>query len=232
MGGKSTGIFTGFNCGPDSSDKKKIIKKNLGVVCKKIKTKFKKIVLINQIHSNKLYYISKRSKINNKFKGDALITDRRNMPIAVLTADCAPVLIYDADRKMVAAIHAGWKGAYKDIVKKVVRFMVKKGCTIQNITAAIGPCISTNNYQVGEDFKKKFIRKDKKNILFFKKNKNKNYFSLNRYIYFQLKSINIKKIDIINKDTFNIKNNFFSARRSIHCNESDYGRNISIIMIN
>ena len=75
---------------------------------------------------------------------------------------------------MVAAIHAGWKGAYKDIVKKVVRFMVKKGCSIQNITAAIGPCISINNYQVREDFKKKFINKDKKNILFFKKTENKN----------------------------------------------------------
>ena len=133
---------------------------------------------------------------------------------------------------MIAAIHAGWKGAYKDIVKKVVRFMVKKGCSIQNITAAIGPCISINNYQVREDFKKKFINKDKKNILFFKKTGNKNYFSLNKYIYSQLKSLNIKKIDIINKDTFNVKNNFFSARRSISRNENDYGRNISIIMIN
>ena len=69
-------------------------------------------------------------------------------------------------------------------------------------------------------------------MLFFKKIKNKKYFSLNKYIYFQLKSLNIKKIDIIDKDTFNIKNKFFSARRSISRNENDYGRNISIIMIN
>ena len=133
---------------------------------------------------------------------------------------------------MIAAIHAGWKGAYKDIVKKVIIFMVKKGCSLQNITAVIGPCISVNSYQVGEDFKKKFIKKDKKNIFFFKKTKSKNYFSLNKYIYFQLKSLNIKKIDIIKKDTFNVKNNFFSARRSISHNENDYGRNISIIVIN
>ena len=133
---------------------------------------------------------------------------------------------------MIAAIHAGWKGAYKDIIKKVVRFMIKKGCSFQNITAAIGPCISVNNYQVKEEFIKKFVKKDKKNIVFFKKTNNKNYFNLNKYIYFQLKSLNIKKIDIVNKDTFNIKNNFFSARRSISRNESDYGRNISIIMIN
>ena len=154
------------------------------------------------------------------------------MPIAVLTADCAPILIHDEGRKMIAAIHAGWKGAYKDIVKKVVRFMIKKGCTPQNITVAIGPCISSNNYEIKEDFKKKFIKKDKKNVLFFKSTKTKNYFSLNKYILFQLESLNIKNIDIINKDTFDDKNKFFSARRSISRNENDYGRNISIIMIN
>ena len=110
--------------------------------------------------------------------------------------------------------------------------MITKGCSPQNITAVIGPCISVNNYEVRDDFKKKFIKKDKKNIIFFKIDKNKNYFDLNKYIHFQLESLNIKKIDIINKDTFNAKNNFFSARRSISRNENDYGRNISIIMIN
>jgi len=232
LGGKSTGIFKSLNCGPGSSDKKKNILKNLEIVGNKIKTKSKEIVLLNQIHSNKFQYISKNSKPNNKFEGDALVTDKRNMPIAVLTADCAPILIYDGKKKMIAAIHAGWRGVYKDIVKKVVKFMIKKDCSPQNITAAIGPCISSNNYQIKEDFIKKFIKKDKKNIIFFKKTKNKNYFNLNKYIYFQLKSLNIKKIDVINKDTFNTKNNFFSARRSISHNENDYGRNISIIMIN
>ncbi len=221
-----------MNCGPGSSDKQKDIQRNLKIVGNKIKTKSKKIILLKQIHSNKFKYIGKRTKLDNKFEGDALITDKKNIPIAVLTADCAPILLFDENKKMVAAIHAGWKGAYKDIIKRVIKFMVKKGCSPNNITAAIGPCISSKNYQVREDFIKKFIKKDKNNMVFFKKNINKNYFNLNKYIQFQLKSLNIKKIDIINKDTFNIKNNFFSARRSINCNESDYGRNISIIMIN
>ena len=216
-----------------SSDNKKNILKNLETVSNKIKAKSKKIVLLNQVHSNKFKYISKNSKINNnKFEGDALITNKRNLPIAVLTADCAPILIHDDNKGMIAAIHAGWKGAYKGIVKKVVKFMIKKGCSPKNITAAIGPCILSNNYEVGKDFIKKFIKKDKKNIIFFKKTKNKNYFNLNKYVHFQLKSLDIKKIDIIDKDTFISKNNFFSARRSISRNETDYGRNISIIMIN
>jgi len=233
LGGKSTGIFKSLNCGPGSSDKKKNIQKNLEIVRNKINAKSKKIVLLNQVHSNRFYYISKNSNLsNNKFEGDALITDKKNLPIAVLTADCVPILIHDEKKNMIAAIHAGWKGAYKGIVKKVVKFMVKKGCSPKNITAAIGPCISRNNYEVKEDFKKKFIKKDKKNIIFFKITKNKNYFNLNKYIHFQLESLNIKKVDIINKDTFNAKNNFFSARRSNSRKENDYGRNISIIMIN
>ena len=79
---------------------------------------------------------------------------------------------------------------------------------------------------------KKFIKKDKKNGLFFKKTKDKNYFSLGKYIHHQLKALDIKNIDVIKKDTFVSKNNFFSARRSIRLNENDYGRNISVIMIN
>jgi len=230
---KSTGIFRGLNFGSSSSDKKKDILKNLETINNKFTSKSKKIVLLNQVHSNKFYYISGSSKFNgNKFEGDALITDKRKLPIAILTADCAPILIYDENKEMIAAIHAGWKGAYKGIVKRVVKFMIKKGCSPKNITAAIGPCISSNNYEVKEDFKKRFIKKDKKNFIFFRNTKNKNYFNLNRYIHFQLESLNIKKIDIINKDTFNAKNNFFSARRSISRNENDYGRNISIIMIN
>ena len=170
LGGESTGIFKSLNCGPGSSDKKKNILKNLVTVGNKIKANPKKIILLNQVHGNKLHYISKNSKLSNtNFEGDALVTNKRNIPIAILTADCAPILIHDDSQGMIAAIHAGWSGAYKDIIKKVVKFMVKKGCSPQRITAAIGPCISYNNYQVREDFIKKFIKKDKNNIIFFKK---------------------------------------------------------------
>ena len=233
LGGKSKGIYKSLNCGFNSSDNKKDILKNLSQVEKKIKSGLSKIVLLNQIHSNKFYYIDKTSKLNHKkFSGDALITNKSNTPIAVLTADCAPILVFDKKNKTIAAIHAGWKGAYKGIVKKVIKFMIKKGSSTKDITAVIGPCISQKNYEVKQDFVKRFIKKDPKTKVFFKKTKDKNYFNLNKYVAYQLKSLNIKKVEVINKDTFNIKNNFFSARRSMSHNESDYGRNISVIMIN
>ena len=101
----------------------------------------------------------------------------------------------------------------------------------KDLIAIIGPGISQKNYEIKKDFKDKFLKKDKKNKIFFKFIKNKTYFSLNKYIYSQLKKLGVNNLEIINKDTFDPKNNFFSARRSIHDKENDYGRNISIIMI-
>ena len=222
-----------MNCGSGLPDKKNDILNDLNFINKKINSRLKKIILLNQIHSNKFHFIDKKLKLTkNKFQGDALITDKKNTAIGVLTADCAPILIHDKSKKMISAINVGWKGAYKDIIKKVINFMLKKGCSLNSMTAVVGPCISMKNYEIKKDFKDRFMKKDKQNKIFFKKIGSKTYFTLNKYINYQLKCLNIKNIEIINKDTFDIKNNFFSARRSIGRNESDYGRNISIIVIN
>ena len=232
IGGKSKNIYKSLNCGPGSKDLLSNVKKNLQIVKKKINKSAKDIFLLHQVHSNKFIYIDDKYKLKIKPKADAIITNQKNLPIAVLTADCAPILICDNKKNMIAAIHAGWKGAHKGIIKKVIKFMIKKGCKLENITAVVGPCIAVENYEIKRDFIKKFLKKDIKNKIFFKKIRNKNYFNLNKYIYSQLKNLKVKNIDVINKDTFNAKNNFFSARRSISRNENDYGRNISIIMIN
>ena len=133
---------------------------------------------------------------------------------------------------MIAAIHAGWKGAFNEIIKKVIIFMVKKGCKKNDITVVIGPCIKQKSYNVREDFQRKFIEKNKKNKIYFKKKKNTIYFDLSNFVRSQLKSIKITNIETINIDTFDKRNNFFSARRSLRLKHDDYGRNISIIMIN
>jgi hypothetical protein len=233
QGGKSEGIYKSLNCGIGSSDTKKNVRNNLKIVCKKINCSSRKLILLNQNHSNKFYFIDKNFEFNKKkLKGDALITNVKNIAIGVLTADCVPILIYDKNLKIISAIHTGWKGAYIGVIKKVVKFLVKNGSNAKDLIAAIGPGISQKNYEIQKDFKDKFLKKDKQNKIFFKLIKNKTYFSLNKYIYSQLKKLGVNNLEIINKDTFDPKNNFFSARRSIHNKENDYGRNISIIMIN
>ena len=232
VGGYSKDIYKSLNCGPGSKDKKSNIKKNLNKVRKKISTKAKNIFLVSQFHSNKFIYIDEKYKKKKKPKADAIITNQKYLPIGILTADCAPILIYDHKIKMIAAIHAGWRGAFKGIINKVIKFMIKKGCNLENMTAVIGPSISLKNYEVRDDFRKKFVERNKKNSLFFKNNKKKLYFDLVKYIHSSLKSINIKHIDILKIDTFDIKNKFFSARRALKLKHNDYGRNISIIMLN
>ena len=177
VGGKSENIYKSLNCGLGSNDKKLNIKKNLEIVRRKISRKAKDIFLLQQIHSSKFVYINDKYKSNKKPKADAVVTNQRNLPIAVLTADCSPILIYDKKMKIIAAIHAGWKGAYKGIINKVIKFMVTKGCELKNMTAVVGPSISFKNYEVKEDFRLKFIKQNKK-ITFFLSLIKINYFSI------------------------------------------------------
>ena len=232
IGGKSKNIYKSLNCGPGSKDLPTSVNQNLEIVKNKISSLAEDIFLLNQVHGNKFIFIDKKYKIKKKPRADAVITNQKKIPIAVLTADCVPILICDHKKEMVAAIHAGWKGAHKNIIRKVLKFMFKKGCKPQYIVAAIGPSISVKNYEVKEDLRKKFIKKNKKNHKYFKNYKNKLYFDLPKYVYSLLLENKIKKIETIKIDTFNIKNKFFSARRAISLNHDDYGRNISIIMLN
>ncbi len=232
VGGKSKRIYNSLNCGPGSKDNILNIKKNLQIVKKKISKGAKNIFLLHQIHSNKFVYIDQKSVFRSKPKADAVITNQKNIPIGVLTADCVPVLIFDENKNFIAAIHAGWKGAYKDIITKVINFMIKKGSNPRNIIAVIGPAISIKNYEVKEDFKRKFLKKDRQNNKFFKIKYKKLYFNLPNYVKSCLIKNKIKNIESINIDTFNANNNFFSARRALKLNHDDYGRNISIIMLN
>lgn len=213
-------------------DLKKNVLRNLDIVKKKLSTNSTKIILTHQLHSNKFNFIDNKTNLKKKLIGDALITNQKKIPIGILTADCVPILLYDKRKNIVGAIHAGWRGAYKGIIKNVVKFFFKNKSSSKDIVAVIGPCISLKNYEIKKDFQKKFINKDRKNRLLFKKRKNKIYFNLRKYVKLELEKLKIYNIEVIHKDTFNIKNNFFSARRSIGRNENDYGRNISVIMIN
>ena len=171
-GGKSKGIYKSLNCGLGSNDKKINIQKNLKIAKNKISKNSKNILLVNQTHSQKYIYINNSNKIKSKrVKADAIITNQKKLPIAILTADCVPILIYDDTLKIIAAIHAGWRGAYKGIINNVIKFMIKKGSKIENIHAAIGPSISQKNYNVKKDFLKKFLKKTKKIKYFLKKEK-------------------------------------------------------------
>ena len=228
-GGVSKGIYKSLNCGLGSKDKIKDIKKNIEKVCKKIGCNKNNLILLNQIHSKIVHKISKIPK--KKLRGDSIITNKKGIALGILTADCAPVFIYDPVNNFISALHAGWKSAYKKIITITLKKLALKGSNLNKLVAIIGPCIGKESYEVRKDFFDKFIKQEKSNKKFFNKKKNKLYFNLNNYIKDEFLKSGVKNIEIIKKDTYILSNNFFSARRSIKNKTHDYGRNISVIMI-
>ena len=143
VGGVSSGIYKSLNCGIGSYDRKKNVVKNLKIVSKKIGVK-KKIILLHQLHSKKIFFVNKVSKKN--LFGDGLITNTKKLAIGILTADCAPILFFEPKKNIIGAIHAGWKGAHKKIGKKMINYFKKRGSKLNDIFAVIGPCISQNHF--------------------------------------------------------------------------------------
>ena len=170
-GGVSKGIYKSLNCGFGSDDKSKNVIKNIDKVCKKIGCNRNNLILLNQVHSNVVHTISKISK--KKLKGDSLITNKKGIALGILTADCAPVFIYDPVNNLISALHAGWKGAYQKIIKTTLKKFKSKGSNFKDLIAVIGPCIGKGSYEVRKDFLKKFVKQEKSNKKFFYEKNNK-----------------------------------------------------------
>ena len=225
--GFSKGIYNSLNCGMGSKDKKINILKNLNFVAKKMNIKKNKLILMHQTHSNKVAVV-KKENLNKKIIADAMVTKVKGIFLGVLTADCVPIILYDANNKIIACIHAGWKGAFSDIIKKTI-YKIKKMNSNNKIYACIGPCIGKKSYEVDLIFYKKFISKSYQNKKYFiKKNNRKKLFNLRRFVADKLVKFNVK-LDHINRDTYVEKSNFFSFRRSCKLQQKDYGRCISVI---
>ncbi len=228
--GFSKGIYKSLNCGKGSKDKKKNIKKNLKLVAKKMKVKCTNLVLMHQTHSNKVIEI-KKNNYKRKIIADASITKMKDIALGVLTADCVPIILYDVNNQIIACIHAGWKGAFSDIIKKTIT-KIKKINSKNKIYASIGPCIGAKSYEVDKLFYKKFINKTYKNKKYFiKKNNNKRLFNIRKFVADKLTAHKVN-IDHVNHDTFTEKTHFFSYRRSCKLKQNDYGRCISAVSLN
>ena len=230
--GNSKGIYKSLNCGPGSKDKKDNIKKNLNKISKFLNIKPRYLKLMHQEHSSRIIQINENNIMKKKFYSDALLTKLNKVGLGVLTADCVPILLYDKPNQIIGCIHAGWKGAFKDIIKKTVIKIKKISINKNKISAAVGPCIGKKNYEVGVKFKIKFLKKFKKSSSCFNEKKGRYLFDLRKFINIKLRESGVKRIDNIALDTFKNHSSFFSYRRSKLKGEKDYGRCISVIKLN
>jgi len=230
--GFSKGLYKSLNCGLGSSDIKNDILKNLEHVSSKIGCRKNYLMTLNQKHSNKVIFFDKEKHIKNKLEGDAIVTVLKNIGISILSADCAPILFYDPIKKIIGCAHAGWKGALNGIIESTVEKFNTLDSNNNDLIAVVGPCIGKKNYEVEENFLKKFMEKDASNKKYFEKISHKKYlFDLRAFINKKILKLNIKNIENIEKDTFSEKDFFFSYRRSCINKEEDYGRCISVILM-
>ncbi len=231
-GGVSNGIYKSLNCGLGSNDKKENVLRNLELVSKKINCNNEHLITLNQTHSNKVIFFNDISGVKNKMLGDAIVTKIKNIGIGILTADCAPILLYEPQKKIIACIHAGWKGSFNGIIENTIKKIKDLNSNIDNMVAVVGPCIKKESYEVGIEFFNKFLEEGLDNKFFFYKiKKDKYFFDLRGFINKKLSNLGIKNIDNIDIDTYTEKESFYSYRRSKFNGEEDYGRCISVILM-
>ena len=227
--GNSKGIYKSLNCGVGSKDDIKDVDKNLEIIAKNFKVEKRRLILMNQTHSNNVKIIEQESD-NIKVNADAILTTKDNLALGVLTADCAPILIFETKKKIIGCIHAGWKGAINGIIENTIEKIKELGGDINKLIVCIGPCIDIKNYEVKEDFYDTFRKKSKNSEIFFLKGKNDSfYFDLRGFISKKFKNNGVLQVDNINVDSFSAHEEYFSHRRAKKLGENDYGRCISVI---
>lgn len=231
LGGTSSGIFSGLNCGIGSGDDPEIVSLNRKMVADEVGVSTDKLIGLYQVHSNIVHDVT-----YDRPEGDAFVTDQAGVALSVLTADCAPVLFVgckDNGEPVIGAAHAGSKGALSGVLDNVVYRMKEKGCALDSVSACIGPCISKNSYEVGASFIEPFLTHNDGAERFFHPASKEGHalFDLSAYCAWRLFQAGVKNTIMMDIDTYKNEEEFYSYRRSTHRNEKQYGRQISVIMI-
>lgn len=229
QGGASSGVFKGLNCGQSSSDQREAVALNRARVAQAMGVAPDHLIGVHQIHSADVVTVDDPAA--PRPQADALVTSRPGLALAVLTADCQPVLFADADAGVIGAAHAGWKGALTGVLEATIDAMEALGARRDTITAVIGPTISRAAYEVGPDFPEPFLAQDPRNSRFFCPGKDgHHHFDLPAYGLNRLRSAGVRAA-WTGHCTYGAPDLFFSYRRSTHRKEADYGRLISTITL-
>lgn len=230
-GGASSGLFAGLNCGRRSTDQTEMVVVNRARVATAMGVPANALATVKQVHSADVVTLTDAHDIAAvaNTEADGIVTARRGVALAVLTADCQPILLADADAGVIGACHAGWRGALNGIVEATVDAMRALGA--RQISAVIGPTISQRAYEVSPDFMDSFLAEDPAYGRFFSGGPNGRPM-------FDLPSFGLMRLRDAGADaewtghcTYSDPGRFFSYRRATHEGEADYGRLISAITL-
>lgn len=226
-GGVSAGVHGGLNVGLGSADDQAAVAENRARATAAV-LPGAALVTCYQIHSADCITVSDAPA--DRPHGDALVTNTPGLALGILTADCAPVLLADAEAGVVGAAHAGWKGAIGGITDATIAAMEALGARRERMTAAIGPCIARASYEVDDAFVRRFAKDDPANERFFADGRAGHaQFDLEAYVTHRLATAGVPRIEALGLDTYADEARFFSYRRATHRDEPSYGRQIAII---
>lgn len=230
-GGASSGVFDGLNCGPGSSDQAEVVSINRARVAEALGVAPDHLVTVHQVHSPEVLTVDAPTT-GNKPRADALVTATPGLALAILTADCLPVLFSDPGAGVIGGAHAGWRGAKAGVLEATLDAMEALGAVRGRIRAVLGPAISQANYEVGPEFFEDFTLDDPETARFFAGGKgDRMQFDLPGYALARLRAAGVGEAEWTRHCTYADPERFFSYRRSVHRKEADYGRLISAIRL-
>ena len=232
-GGVSEGLFASLNCGFGSGDDKGHVAENRRRAMAQIDLEDGRLVTAYQVHSPDVVEVRQPWARDDAPKADAMVTRAPGLALGILTADCVPVLLADAEAGVVGAAHAGWKGALTGVLEATVSAMAALGAQPARILTGIGPAISQRSYEVGPEFPTPFLAQDPRNGDFFCPGKREGHFhfDLKGYVARRLGAAGLSEIHTLPCDTCAEEDRFFSYRRACHREEPDYGRGLSTIYL-
>ena len=190
------------------------------------------LLVAKQVHGTRTVPVAAGFGPDEAPEADALVTREKGVLIAVTTADCAPILLADAEAGVVGAAHAGWRGALDGIVESVVRAMVGLGADPGRIAAAVGPCIQRRAYEVGAEFEERFLAADPESEHCFAPGRaGKPHFDLEAYVCLRLRRAGLSLIQAASQDTASQPQRYFSYRRTTLAGGGPIGTQASAIML-
>jgi purine-nucleoside/S-methyl-5'-thioadenosine phosphorylase / adenosine deaminase len=232
QGGVSKGIYGSLNCGLGSRDDVESVRQNRALVAETLGVPPERLLTLYQIHSATAVIVDK-PWTGEAAEADALITRTPGLAIGALTADCAPILFCDPQARVIAAAHAGWRGALSGIAEATIATMEELGAKRERIVAVIGPSISQRAYEVGADYVDRFLAEEPASDAFFMTDESSGepHFDLSGYVAERLSRAGIGSVSDLGLCTYCDETRLFSYRRSQHHGEEDYGRQISAIVL-
>jgi polyphenol oxidase len=231
-GGVSQGLFDSLNVGVGSGDDPAHVAENRARAAASLGGEPEALVTCYQIHSA-IAVVASAPFGTERPWADAVVSRSPGLICGALAADCAPVLIADPQARVVAAVHAGWRGALAGVVGSAVTAMAELGADPARMSAAVGPCIGPASYEVGLDFLEAFTHADDPNARFFRAGASpeKRLFDLPGYVLSRLAAAGVARAEWIGRDTLTEPDWFFSNRRAVQRGDGDYGRLLSAIRL-